>query len=609
MAINNPLIPGDPYSYDLKWLVTKVKEILAQLGTLDEAIEAKIFEGFLEHSIVQFKTVPEMLAAEITDGSIVLTLGYHEAGDQGGMFYLVKDFNPAQCSLDYFLTLDNNKQIAIPVIVTPYVTPEMFGAKDDGTTDDSEAFKIALTSFGDHTVITKHGSVYAISQTVPITNTCKIIGNGATIKGPDGILENGIFHVYDCSGVSFDGLIFDVRGDELPTMMDTNSFDNTAIRCDNVEDLSVTGCTFDGLYSTYIKIRGCKGTINVDDNVFNGRPTSLEYGEIPVHMTEQEDGALVTICRNRFEAPAPASYAANSAGIFMANHEAQTIISDNVFINIGRGSTNYIAPLAPIDLYTRAYNITIDNNTFTDCYLMVRIQNSGRSVIQNNKFSESVAINPYTNPISISNTSRYGEKPEVYEVYVLNNIIDQKSTSVPSIGISSQYDDIAPHEIFICDNVMTGRGRGVVLGLGVKNVEIDGNVFDRTSDVFIVMDPSGADTVKSEGIKISGNKVKCNTFIFTQTAPPSTYVSDPIQVCGNEVETSGGIVVSVPVFVHDNIMTTRLGSGQRLVTFSPLTTSVYCYVANNVLSNMFTTNTATQIVFDHNYRNGTVVNN
>ena len=127
--LNNPYVPGDPYSYDLKWLVAKVKEILAQLGTLDEAIEAKIFEGFLEHSVVQFKTVPEMLAADIADGSIVLTLGYHEAGDSGDLFYLIKDFNPGQCSLDYFLTMDNNSQIAIPIFTTEYVTPQMFGAK------------------------------------------------------------------------------------------------------------------------------------------------------------------------------------------------------------------------------------------------------------------------------------------------------------------------------------------------------------------------------------------------------------------------------------------------------------------------------------------------
>lgn len=142
--INNPLVPGDPGCYDLKWIVARIKEILAQLGTLDEAIEAKIFEGFLEHSIVQFKTVPEMLAADITDGSIVLTLGYHEAGDQGGLFYLVKDFNPSQCSLNYFLTMDNNAQIAIPIFTEEYVTPQMYGAKADDTTDAADFIELAL---------------------------------------------------------------------------------------------------------------------------------------------------------------------------------------------------------------------------------------------------------------------------------------------------------------------------------------------------------------------------------------------------------------------------------------------------------------------------------
>ena len=176
MTINNPLIPGDPYSYDLKWLVAKVKEILAQLGTLDEAIEAKIFEGFLEHSVVQFKTVEEMLAADIVDGGIVLTLGYHEAGDLGSMFYLVQDFNPAQCSLDYFLTMDNNRQIAIPVVTTPYVTPEMFGAYGDGVHDDTEAFTVALT-VSDNVQATKN---YMVSSTGDPAITLE---DGQSLKG------------------------------------------------------------------------------------------------------------------------------------------------------------------------------------------------------------------------------------------------------------------------------------------------------------------------------------------------------------------------------------------------------------------------------------------
>ena len=208
---NNPYVPGDPGCYDLKWIVARIKEILAQLGTLDEAIEAKIFEGFLEHSIVQFKTVPEMLAADITDGSIVLTLGYHEAGDLGAMFYLVKDFNPSQCALDYFLTLDNNKQIAIPVVVTPYVTPEMFGAYGDGVENDTKALQIA--ALYPHVIANK---TYMMDE--PVT-----MMDGQTIEGEGLILDRvpasetayeypACFDMTSVSGCKIRGLSFEGQG-------------------------------------------------------------------------------------------------------------------------------------------------------------------------------------------------------------------------------------------------------------------------------------------------------------------------------------------------------------------------------------------------------------
>lgn len=181
MAINNPYIPGDPYSYDLKWIVAKVKEILQQLGTLDEAIEKKIFEGFVEHSIVQFHNVADMLAAEIKDGSIVLTLGYYEPGDLGALFYLIKDFNPGQCSLDYFLTMDNNAQIAIPLFIYPYVTPEMFGAKGDEANDDADAINKALT-IGLPVVLEKR---YLIGSMIDVPSVSRMSGSGTLIADTD----------------------------------------------------------------------------------------------------------------------------------------------------------------------------------------------------------------------------------------------------------------------------------------------------------------------------------------------------------------------------------------------------------------------------------------
>ena len=40
MAINNPYIPGDPYSYDLKWIVEKLKEAIALYQPLHDEFEA-----------------------------------------------------------------------------------------------------------------------------------------------------------------------------------------------------------------------------------------------------------------------------------------------------------------------------------------------------------------------------------------------------------------------------------------------------------------------------------------------------------------------------------------------------------------------------------------
>lgn len=231
--LNNPYVPGDPYSYDLKWLVAKVKEILAQLGTLDEAIEAKIFEGFLEHSIVQFKTVPEMLAADITDGSIVLTLGYHEAGDQGSLFYLVKDFNPDQCSLDYFLTLDNNKQIAIPVIVTPYVTPEMFGAYGDDTNDDREAFDKALTY---QVPVVAGNKTYYLGSSLTVPYSTGLFGAGQ---------ESTILHFIAGAGLIIQGRNAEVANMYLKGGASGNGIDfaSTHASLASIHDLTINGFT------------------------------------------------------------------------------------------------------------------------------------------------------------------------------------------------------------------------------------------------------------------------------------------------------------------------------------------------------------------------------
>lgn len=37
---NDPYIPGDPYGYDLKWMIRKLKEMQDQIDDLEERVEA-----------------------------------------------------------------------------------------------------------------------------------------------------------------------------------------------------------------------------------------------------------------------------------------------------------------------------------------------------------------------------------------------------------------------------------------------------------------------------------------------------------------------------------------------------------------------------------------
>ena len=48
MAINNPYVPGDPYSYDLKWIVRQIRELISSTENLDGRIEEYV-QNYIDH--------------------------------------------------------------------------------------------------------------------------------------------------------------------------------------------------------------------------------------------------------------------------------------------------------------------------------------------------------------------------------------------------------------------------------------------------------------------------------------------------------------------------------------------------------------------------------
>lgn len=89
----------------------------------------------------------------------------------------------------------------IPIVVEDYVTPEMFGAKGDGVTYDTQAIQAAINSGKNVIFGTK---TYLIGSSIALTGSCPGIENHGTIKytGSDYafVLSNCIDRTY-CFGV------------------------------------------------------------------------------------------------------------------------------------------------------------------------------------------------------------------------------------------------------------------------------------------------------------------------------------------------------------------------------------------------------------------------
>ena len=141
---NNPYIPGDPYSYDLKWLVSQIKNLNNVILGLDERIRLAVIAALDQHDPVYYNNAGELIASEQNAPSIAYIEGYYSAGDGGAnLYYVTSDYNDV-LTANYYLTLNGANRWAIPIILTPFVTPEMFGAVGNGITDDTDAVETAF---------------------------------------------------------------------------------------------------------------------------------------------------------------------------------------------------------------------------------------------------------------------------------------------------------------------------------------------------------------------------------------------------------------------------------------------------------------------------------
>ena len=158
---------------DVQEEINNKLDAMVEAGTLQEIITAYI----QTQAVWCFDNVADMQAStNLINGSYAQTLGYYTKGDGGGATYKITDTQPS----GKYETLG---ALYAELIVEKDVNVKQFGAKGDGTTDDTQALRdaIAYAKTNNLTVTSPKDAIYLIKNELDVSNT-NFDFNHATIK-------------------------------------------------------------------------------------------------------------------------------------------------------------------------------------------------------------------------------------------------------------------------------------------------------------------------------------------------------------------------------------------------------------------------------------------
>lgn len=248
MAINNPYVPGDPYSYDLKWIVAKLKTLIscndsaqaaAESAAKAEAAAAAAQSGLLR----EYDTVAAMAGdSSLIVGSMVFTKGYYAVNDGGAAAYLI-----VASSSGLYETVANG---VAELICDNIVNIRQIGAKSGDPAFDNSA------------VISK--AIDYISANYPVSNLTgdRKTGGGIVIV-PEGTfycltqIDLGAHHNITIKGTDRDSSII------YCTVLNQSVFyhypgESTGIWNFHIENITFTGGDAVNLIAPYgLKISNC----------------------------------------------------------------------------------------------------------------------------------------------------------------------------------------------------------------------------------------------------------------------------------------------------------------------------------------------------------------
>ena len=229
---------------------------------VEDGVLQEIITTYIQSNVTwTFDTVADMQSAtNLVDGSFAQTLGFHTINDGGGAVYKITDTGTA------------NERDVIAVgdlfaVLHPIdnVTPEMFGAYGDGTTDDSTAINACIAYAHTNKLPVKMlGKDYGISSPIVINGGNSEFSFGANVSGDSigGTTIHVLDTITDTIQINAIGTPIDVHNIILSNFSINGH--NKATNGINIKH-NMASSTFAGIY-----IHSCTGSgiVQTNANVF-----------------------------------------------------------------------------------------------------------------------------------------------------------------------------------------------------------------------------------------------------------------------------------------------------------------------------------------------------
>ena len=462
---------------------------------INNKLDAMVEDGQLTQLIAQFLTlnavmsfasVADMKNAEnLVNGSTVETYGYYAIGDKGGAKYRIRTVTNSDTIDEITLfALTNSETLIAELIIDSSMDVRQYGAKGDGSTDDTTRIQKALDTVSNVTFADGTYMVNAVTHILPNTGNKLILNNNATIKAItndedhyDVIYLNNVNNVEICGGT--------IEGDRSTHTGATGEWGHCVSIMNGsskiyIHDINLINAWGDGIY-----FNDCSNVHTARVHVNNARRNGYSIIAMTDYLSEDD------LIENT-------SGTNPQAGVDIEPNENANVINNITFNNLtSNNNTNAGLAIHENVTNTVSSNITVNNLyangnqdgillelydnfsgniTINDCKI---IDSKRHGIFGNNtNYSANYAVyinNPYINGVSKGESVDNGSGivfqsqsgHEGGNIYIESPIILNRvgtATSSHDIFLSSR-GSTYPWHTFIVNNPL--KGSDILIGYGL----------------------------------------------------------------------------------------------------------------------------------------------